>query len=259
MKKIKFAASFFVILASVFYIGCGDSGVVTPPTGSGWHPNLVFNVNQQFVYSTDSLPPSGPAIHKRTRTTSTIQAQVTYQGELCYPVTGSTFDTATNITTPEPPYWIRYDQATGKYYQFGIKQLININQTATWDLVGDFDAARGTSYDIGDVNYTITLPPPYGNINFTGPLTGKIDSTTITTTGNPPQTIPCYKISMTASVSGSTPLGTVTATIILDYYLGYSAPTGIVELKLSPFSFYLGTTALLPQPGFDRKLYSHTP
>jgi hypothetical protein len=258
MKKIKFASLFFIILASIFYIGCGDDETAPVTGGSGWHPNLTFTVGQQFKYSNDSLLAGGSgSIRKRNSSTSTIQAQTTYQGELCYPVTGITYDSVTQQTTPEPTYYFRYDQASGKFYQYGIKQLINISLPGSWDLVGDFDAVRGSSYFIGDINYTVLIPG-LGNVTFTGPLNGKIeDSTTITTT-HPvtPQTIPCYKISMTATITGT---GGITATIILEYYLGYSAPTGIVELKLNPFSFFIGGTPVLPQPGFDRKLYTHTP
>ncbi|MFI5211355.1 MAG: hypothetical protein ACHQIH_00595, partial [Ignavibacteria bacterium] len=228
-----------------------------PAATNGWHPNLTFAPNQQFKYSNDSLLAGGSgSIRKRNSSTSIIQAQTTYQGELCYPVTGITYDTVTQQTTPEPPYWFRYDQASGKFYQYGIRQLINITQPGSWDLVGDFDAIRGSSYFIGDINFTAVVPG-LGNVTFTGPLNGVIaDSTTITTTGTPPQTIPCYKISMTATISGT---GGITASIVLDYYLGYAAPTGIVELKLNPFSFFIGGTPVLPQPGFDRKLYTHTP
>lgn len=263
MKKIKFLglAAFTTLSAALFTIGCGDDSGIINNNSTGWHPNLTFSPGQVFVYTVDSLTPTGVPIRKRVSSRNTLQAQTTYQGELCYPVLGVTYDSSTTPPTPipEPPYWIRYDQTTGKYYQWGIRQLINITQPGSWDTVGNFDVGRGTSYFIGSINYTITIPG-IGTVNFTGPLNGKIaDSTTIQTTGNG-ESIPCYRIELTASISGMISAGTVSTEIIFDYYLGYASPTGIVELKLRPFSFTVaGIPNLVPQPGFDRKLYSHTP
>jgi hypothetical protein len=184
-------------------------------------------------------------------------AQTTYQGKTAYLVTSTNFDTNTSQTTVIP-YYISYDQATGKYYQYGITALINPTQPPAWDIVGDFDVQRGNSYAISTINYTVNIPP-LGNVTFSGPLTGRIaDSTTISTTGNG-QSISCYRIEMNAAISGVVGAVTITASIYVDYYLGYSSPTGIVELKLRPFSFMTGATPILNEPGFDRKLYSHNP
>jgi hypothetical protein len=262
MKKISLTVIISLSLIFIFQ-SCSDDVTNTnnggTTGGGGWHPTLNFQVGQQFVYTLDSLTPSGVPVRKRTRSTNTINAQINYPpgGPLCYPVTGLTFDTATGQTTPEA-YWFRYDQTEGKYYQYGIRQLINISQPASWDVVANFDAARGTSYFIGDIDYTITVPG-IGTVRFTGPLNGKVaDSTTITTTGAPVHSVSCYRIEMTASISGSTIAGTVTANVIIDYYLGWNDPVGLVELKLRPFSFTVaGIPGIAPQPGFDRKLYTH--
>jgi len=261
-KKLIFKL-LFLIFASliVLYPGCGEDTINNNGgTGSGgWHPNLTFLVGQNIVYTNDSITPSGATIRTRRGTNMTINAQTTIGGQLCYPFIGSTRDTATNQTTPEA-YYFRYDQTEGKYYQYGIRKLINPTQPDSWDLVGDFDLARGTSYLVGNINYTITIPG-VGTVTFNGPLNGKIaDSTTITSTGTPPQSISCYRIEMTASISGTSPLGQVSANIIMDYYLGYSTPTGIVEIKIRPFSFTVaGIPGVAPQPGYDRKIYRHTP
>jgi hypothetical protein len=262
MKKFRLLALllFSCIIAAILIPACGeDSAPNNGGTGGGggWHPNLNFSQGQIFVYTNDSLHATGGG-HTWTdvKTTSTIQAQTTYQGQQCYPVTGVNYDTNTSQTTPDVPYWIRYDQSSGKLYQYGIQQLINPGLPGSWDVVGDFDVARGTEYNIASINYTVNFG--LGDINFTGPLTGRIaDSTTILTTGNPPQTIPCYWIELKASITG-TP-GNFSATVYIDYYLGYFSPTGIVELKLRPFSFNVAGTPVVYEPGHDRKLYSHTP
>jgi hypothetical protein len=267
MNKLKTLTTllFSCIIAAILIPACGeDSAPNNGGTGGGggWHPNLNFSQGQIFVYSNDSLHAQGGG-HTFTgvRTTSTIQAQTTYQGQQCYPVTGVNYDsTPPPTTTPDLPYWIRYDQSSGKLYQYGIQQLINPGLPGSWDVVGDFDVARGTEYNIASINYTVLIPG-IGNVTFTGPLKGKIaDSTTIQTTRTPPETIPCYRIELTASVTAS---GNIGATVIIDYYIGYGTPpngvTGIVELKLRPFSFNVAGTPFIYEPGHDRKLYSHTP
>lgn len=263
MKKLKFLVVIAAaLITTLLFLSCSDDST-TPGTTNGWHPNLTFSPGQVFVYTNDSLLAGGSGhIWTKVKTTSTLQAQTTYQGQSCYPVTGVNYDTTTAQNTLDLPYWIRYDQSSGKFYQYGIQQLINPGTSGSWDLVGNFDAARGTSYDIATVNYPITITG-YGTVNFTGPLKGKIaDSTTIQTTANPPQPIKCYRIELTAEISGSPSAGvTITATIIVNYYLGYEAPTGLVELKSDPFGFKVNGVPVpaLNQPGFDRKLFSHTP
>jgi len=261
-KKLFFKILFLLTgFLAVFYPGCGEDDIINNngTDGGGWHPNLTFLVGQNIVYTNDSITPSGTYIRKRRGTQMTINAQTTIGGELCYPFIGNTHDTVTNQNIPEA-YFLRYDQGEGKYYQYGIRKLINPGQPDSWDLVGNFDLARGTSYLVGNINYTITIPG-IGTVTFDGPLNGRIaDSTTITSTGTPPQVISCYRIEMTASISGTSPIGVVSANIIMDYYLGYSTPTGIVEIKIRPFSFTVGgIPGVAAQPGYDRKIFRHTP
>jgi len=265
MKKLKFLLSLAVsviIGAALFTSGCGDdSGVVNNNT-AGYHPNLVFTTGQTLVLSNDSLHETGGG-HTWTgvRTTDVIQAQTTFPptgGRLCNPVISTNFDSSTSQTATIP-YYISYDQSTGKYYQYGIGNLINPTQTPTWDVVGDFDVQRGNQYGITTINYTVNLGPPFGSVTFTGPLNGRIaDSTSIVQSSNG-QSIACYRIELNAVITGIVAAQTITASIFIDYYLGYASPTGLVELKLRPFSFMIGATPVLNEPGFDRRLYSHTP
>lgn len=263
MKKFKYVtlALFVLIFSAVLTVGCGDDTTTTPnnPSGGGYHPAINFSVGQTFIYSNDSLLPAGGNVWTGVRTTDIIQAQTTVDGKLCYPVFSTSFD-STNSQTSNVTFFLSYSQSEGIFYQYGLGQIINPSQTATWDPVGNFDVARGTSYNVSTVNYTTNIPG-LGTVTFTGPLTGKLaDSTTITTTGPIPSIVPCYKVELTASVSGSTPLGTATTTITVDYYIGYGSPTGMVQTKLYPFSFTVGGIPnLFPQPGYDHKLYSHNP
>lgn len=271
MKKFRLLTLFLfvVIIAALLLTSCGDDSTTNgggSGTTSGWHPNFNFSPGQVLVYSNDSLHATGGG-HTWTgvRTTSTVLAETNYpppSGPLCYPVTGVNYDsTPPPTTTPDVPYWIRYDQSAGKLYQYGIQQLINPGLPGTWDVVGNFDVARGTEYNIASIDYEVVVPG-FGPIRFIGPLTGKVaDSTTIQTTGNPPQTIPCYRIELKANVTG-TP-GNFGATVFIDYYIAYGTPpngvTGIVELKLRPFTFNVQGVPVSYQPGRDRKLFSHTP
>lgn len=263
MKKLKYVSLslFVLIFTAVLTVGCGDDSTVTPnnPSGGGYHPAMNLTEGQTFVYSNDSLISSGGQMWTGVRTTDILQAQTTVDGKVCFPVFSTNFD-STNSQTSNTTFYIAYSQSEGIFYQYGLSTIINPSQPLKWDPVGNFDVARGTSYKVADINYTVTLPV-IGTVTFTGPLDGKVaDSTTITTTGPLPQVIPCYKIELVASVSGTTVGGPASATINVDYYIGYGSPTGIVEVKLKPFSFTVaGIPNVAPQPGYDRKLYSHTP
>lgn len=263
MKKLKYVSLslFVLIFSAVLTFGCGDDSTVTPnnPSGGGYHPAINFSVGQTFVYSNDSILPSGGHVWTGVRSTDVIQAQTTVDGKLCYPVFSVNFD-STNSQTSNTTYFVTYTQSEGIFYQYGLSTLINPTQTPTWDPVGNFDAARGSSYNVSTVNYTTTITG-IGTVTFTGPLTGKVaDSTTITTTGPIPQVVPCYKIELTAAVSGTVSGQTVTANINVDYYIGYGSPTGIAQINLKPFSFTVaGIPNVAPQPGYDHKLYSYNP
>ena len=264
MKYNKYLLSILpilIVLCSAALNGCGTDTTTNSATTGGWPPTFTFKPGATFVYSTDSLTAAGGSLPTHRISTDMVQNQTVISGQNCYPFLGATVDSNTHLSTPDL-YYVRYDPA-GYYYQYGIKRLIDTNQTPTWDLIGDFTKTRGTSYNVGTIDYTITLPPPYGALTFTGPLSGKIaDSTTITVTGPSAQTIYCYRIELNANVSSTYSGQPVAASIFLDYYVGYTLaaypnnPVGLVELKSRPFSFTFAGVPVLPEPGFDRKLYN---
>jgi len=274
MKQIKTKISFLLIsfaIMSAFFASCGGDDSTTGTTSGGWPPAFNFKTGQTFVYNNDSIAnPNGvqQIIHTAKLSTDIVQAQTTIGGQLCYPFLGSTVDTIIGPPSTVPDVYNVYYDPTGRYYHYGIRQLINPSQPATWDLIGDFSVARGTSYTIGTISYSVPLPPPYNNILFSGPLSGVIkneDSTTILTKSG--ETIYCYKIEMSANISGSYNSLPVTATIFLDYYVGYTTsqfptnPAGLVRLNLKPFTFSVSGIAVpaLSEPGYDRYLKSHNP
>ena len=257
---LKTALSSAFITLLFIYSGCGEDSTTNNngTTGGGYHPTLNFTVGQIFVYTTDTLWPNGTVVRKRWKTSHTVLAQTPIGGQNCYPFSGTTFDTTTNQTIPEL-YYVRYDQSAGKYYQYGLQQLINPGAPLKWDVVADFDAARGTNYNIATINYSVPVPG-FGNVPFSGPLTGKIDSTTIQSTNNPSETVPCYHVEMLADVSGTVGGITLTAKIYVDYYIGCVNPIGLVELKSRPFNIIIqGNPNPVQFGGYDRKLKTHTP
>jgi|GEM_PF-1278973 len=263
MKQTKYLVSILslmVILSVSLLNGCGtDDTSTSSNSAGGWPPTFTFKTGATFVYSTDSLLAAGGSLPTHRISTDMVQNLTVISGQNCYPFLGTTVDSNTQQSTPDL-YYVRYDPA-GYYYQYGIKRLIDTNQSPTWDLIGDFTKTRKTTYTIGNINYTISLPG-YGSVIFTGPLTGQIaDSTTITTTGPTAQTIYCYRIEMNANVSGTYSGQPVDASIFLDYYVGYTVaasnnPVGLVELRSRPFAFNFAHVPVIYEPGFDRKLFS---
>jgi hypothetical protein len=264
MKNMKYIvlAVFIAVFTSLLSIGCGDDPVTNNNNGGGgggYHPTINFLVGQTMIYSNDSILPAGGHVWTGVRSTDLVQAQTTVDGKLCYPVFSTNFDSSNSQTT-NTTYFVAYTQSEGIFYQYGLSTIINPSQTPTWDPVGNFDAARGSTYNVSTVNYTANITG-LGTVTFTGPLTGKVaDSTTITTTGPIPRVVPCYKIELNAQVSGTVSGQPVSANINVDYYIGYGSPTGIVQINLKPFSFTVsGIPNIAPQPGYDHKLYNYSP
>jgi hypothetical protein len=258
---LKSAIMFALAAAFVIYSGCGDDNTTNNNngggSGGGYHPTLNFSVGQSFTYTWDTLYPNNTVIRKRWSSVDVVQAQTTIGGQQGYPFAGALYDSTVMPIIPKPElYYVRYDQSAGKYYQYGLQALINSGSPLTWDLVADFDAARGSTYTIASVNYSIPVPT-IGTINFTGPLTGKVDSTSIQSTNNPPATVQCYHVEMLADLSGPAGNLTASAKIYVDYFIGCINPIGMVEFKTRPFDFKLNGSTVNSQGGYDRKLKSH--
>src|SRR5437899_735577 len=148
MKSLRYFISILtlsVVFAFVLIIGCGTDDSSTNTTTGGWPPNITIVAGTKFVYTTDTIlpPPPGTPVRQHKNSTDVVQAQTTIGGQLCFPFLGTTYDSITMQTIPDL-YYVRYDPA-GKYYQYGIRKLIDTTQPATWDLIGDFTVTRGTS------------------------------------------------------------------------------------------------------------------
>lgn len=267
MKKRIAYFSILVItfILSIFYTGCDDSGLAPTKTVSGFKPTMRIHQGARYIYTNDSLlNNNGSITTQRTSITTydTVRAPLTFYSVSCFPITSTSIG-----STPieRDTFYVSYDSTAGKVYQFGIKQFINPLQLPSWDLVADFSIARGSTWSVGDINSSVIIPG-LGNIDFTGPLTGKVaDSTIVNTTATPSTAVHCYRIELNASLSGSVAGQTVTASIIIDYYLGYYSdqfpnnPSGIIRITFRPFSFNVLGTPVFYQSGLDRILRNYTP
>jgi len=249
---------FMVLLASVLsqlLTGCSDSGQspTTPGGGAGSIPIMRIHQGSRYTYTNDSLINNNSIIDtQRTRigTFDNVFDIVTIENQSCFRILSTSYDTNTTLITRDTMF-VRYDSTAGKVYQYGVKRLINPLQPPSWDLVADFSVARGTTWSIGDINASINVPG-FGNVDFSGPLTGKVaDSTNVNTTATPSAAIHCYRIELNTNISGTVIGQTVTASIFIDYYLGYYSdqfpnnPSGIIRITFRPFSFnVLGTPVL---------------
>jgi hypothetical protein len=261
-KKLLSVLTCAVLLAGcIVYSGCSNDSPTSTPSSAP--PTITMKPGSTFIFTYDSLTTT-QTIRLRRASYDIILAQTTVAGQLCYPIFSTTHDSVTLATAHDTTY-VRYDNSAGKFYQYGIQKLINpMFQNATWDLVADFSVPQGQSWLVGNINYSVVLGGQ--TYTFTGPLNAKVaEQTTIQTTGSPSKSVNCYRIELHAAVTGNTtPPGPlpVTADIYVDYYIGYASsatnPSGLVEVKLRPFSFLVGGLPLVAEPGDDRKLWDFT-
>lgn len=269
MKQIIYTAIFISILInSIVFISCSEdpttSTTTPPPPQYGGIPTIRLRTGANYKYTNDSLiNTQGNITTQRTRTgtSDVIQPMITVSDSLCFPIISISTDTANNLTSQDTAY-ILYDSTRGLLYQYGISQLINPSQQPKWDLIADFSIPRNTTWQIGTINYSLVIPN-IGTINFTGPLNGRVtDSTVVQTTSGTPVTYPAFKTEISTNISGLSFFGTITATVILDYYIGYNHPTaqsapGILRIRLNPFSFNLNSIPILYMHGYDRILQTY--
>jgi hypothetical protein len=260
-------ALLFAFLLVTTYEGCGSDTTGPPPSAGGFKPTLRMKIGSTFQYTNDTIKPPPPYTTERTNmvTNDTVKLITNYNGKDAYGIISHT------TNRPTVMYYVSYDSSNGVLYQWGITNLINPSQSPSWDVVANFGAARGSSWVIGQINDTLILPSPYGSVPISGPLSGKVADSTfiITTSTTTPDTIHCYRIELNANISGTVVVGaiqvTFSATIYVDYYLGYYSsqfpnnPSGLVRLTLHPFNITTSPNIItIQEGGYDRILQSFT-
>jgi len=248
MNKIKFFSAFFIILASVFYIGCGEDSVPNNGGGTGTAPTINMKVNSLYGFTNDSLDTNGTTRSTRIRTIQTIIAEGTFFLQPnAFAVRTESRDTVSNTLVGVDTFYVRY--ADGKFYQYGMLRLIDPTQTEKWDLVADFNLAHGTQWDIGTISTTIS------GFAVTSNVKGKVAANTPFTTNNTGLSINNYQIEIEAPIVS---LGQSLGSIFVDYYIGYSDPAtnpaGMVRLKLRPIHLQSFGITIYRAAGADQKI-----
>jgi hypothetical protein len=250
MKNLKFFSAFLLITFALYFGGCGDDTTTTPGGGSGSVPTLNMKVGSVYIYNLDSLPVSGGnPIHTRLLSYDTIKAKGTFNGQNdAYMITSSLRDTAFPIVPlGTTTYYVRYDG--GKFYQYGVLQLISPTIPATWDLVADFNVTQGTSFNIASGVAIPNIPGATANI------TGKIAvDTTFNASGF--GNVNCFRSEIVADISIS---GLPVGKVYVDYYIGdadpSTNPSGSVRVKLRPVNI----SGIFTQTGLDKYLQRYIP
>ncbi len=125
-----------------------------------------------------------------------------------------------------------YDANSGYYYQWGVKQLFDPGQAASWDLVADFSKSLGTSVSLFTITNLFNQPILSANVS----STVKYDTTI--TTASSGINVSCYKVAIVADMIAS---GLSIGNVYMDYFVGYtpsnnaSNPSGRIMLKLYPY------------------------
>ncbi|KXK45120.1 MAG: hypothetical protein UZ05_CHB002002523 [Chlorobi bacterium OLB5] len=228
----------------VYVYGCGSDDVVNNNNGgTGGVPTLNMQVGALYVFNVDSLPNSGNPVNTRLKSYNTYLAQGTYFGQSnAFQILTETRDTVANISLGTDTFYVRYDG--GKFYQYGMLQIISPSISPSWDLVADFNVAQGTTFDIA-----LGVPIVLGSITAEANIRGKIAAdTTFNTAGWGNVGINCYRSEIVADILVSTlPVGKV----YVDYYIGdadpATNPSGMVRVKLRPFTILTFTQAGLDQ------------
>lgn len=251
MKNIKFFSAFLIIAAAAFFWGCGDD-TTTPTTPGGTPPTLNMTVGSVYIYNIDSIPVSGGIpIPTRLRSYDTIKAKGTFNGQPdAFLINSSVVDSgAPGFPLTSTTYYVRYDG--GKFYQYGVLQLISPTIPASWDLVADFNVSLGTSFNIAS-----NVPIVLGTITATANITGKIAAdTTFNTHGYGNVGINCFRSEIVAEIIiGGFPIGKV----YVDYFIGdadpSTNPSGMVRVRLRPVNL-----PVYQQAGVDQFLQIYAP
>lgn len=246
-----------VIISAMLAIsltGCDDSGTSPETPAEGPKPNIEFRPGSRFIYHYSTISQNGQQHDTTWLTTDVVQNQTMYAGWTCYPIVSTTMDTSTNPPLPiaNQTFYVTYDNATYKFYQYGVKKIFDPSQMATWDLVADFSQPIGASIHI------LTLDSLLGNPNLSADVSSRVVKDTVINTYNPPGIgVNCYKV----AIIGDVKLATVTiGNVYLDYYIGYtppsspSNPSGRISIKLYPVNI----SGYPAADGVNQKLYSFT-
>lgn len=242
MNKLKFFSIILLTAAMVYVWGCGDDTTTGNNNGGGTVPTLNMQVGSIYSFSVDSLPTSGGVTHTRLQSYNTYLSVGTFNGkDNAYAILTETKDTLLNISLGTDTFYVCYEG--GKFYQYGMLQLISPSIPASWDLVADFNVSQGTSFNIAS-NVPITLVP-----GAVANISGKIATdTTFNTAGWGNIGINCYRSEIVADISiSSLSIGKV----YVDYYIGDADPTtnpsGMVRVKLRPVSLTVYQAAGIDQ------------
>jgi hypothetical protein len=253
MKNLKFFSAFIVISLTVFYIGCGeDTTTNNNGGGSGTPPTINMQVGAVYEFAVDSLPTSGGVTGTRIETIQSYLAQGTFFGQSnVFQVRSVTQDSVITVPFAVDTFYVRYEG--GKFYQYGVLQMISSTIPASWDLVADFTVTAGNTWSIGQ-----NVPFQIGPVGGTANITGKIAvDTTFLTHGSSGQSVNAYRSEIVADlfITGGLNIGKV----YVDYFIGdsdpASNPAGLVRLRLRPVNLSGFYTAA----GVDQRIKAWTP
>ena len=251
MKNIRSIFTLLIVIAAAFLWGCGDDSTTGGNNTGGTLPNISMQVGSIYIFNIDSLGTNGSINKTSLKTSNTFLAQGTYFGQSgAFQILSQTKDTISNITLSTDTFYVRYDG--GKFYQYGVLQLISPTIPASWDLVADFNVSQGTSYTIAT-----GVPINIGSITgATANITGSVaEYTSFTTAGWGNVVINCYRAEIVADILFS---GFSIGKVYVDYYVGDANPTsnpsGMVRVKLRPVNL-----SVYSQSGVDQYFLRKTP
>lgn len=250
MNKLKFFSIFLLAAAMVYVWGCGDDSTTGGNNNNGGTvPTLNMRVGSFYVFNIDSLSTSGGVSHTSLKTSNTYLSQGTFFTQPnAFQIMSQTKDTISQAILSTDTFYVRYEG--GKFYQYGVLQLISPTIPAAWDLVADFNVAQGSSYDIA-LGVPISLIP-----GASANITGKIAAdTTFNTHGYGNVGINCYRAEIVADIIiGGFSVGKV----YVDYFIGdadpATNPSGMVRVRLRPI-----TLPVYSQSGVDQFLQIYVP
>ncbi len=247
MNKLKFFSALLIAALSFAYLGCGDDATTNNNGGNtgGTPPTINMTAGAFYKFNVDSIQTSGSITRTRYKTWHTYLTPITYQGKSnVFPIKIETRDSIIPVPLAVDTFYVCYEN--GKFYQFGVLQLVSPSFPATWDLVADFTVSMGTVWTIGQ-NVPFSIPPLSG----TATITGKIAvDTTFKTFGWGERNVNSYRAEIVADLMVAT---ISVGKIYVDYFIGDSDPTtnpaGLVRLRLRPINLTVYTAA-----GFEQTI-----